>query len=146
MKNKLCNLAALVFVSGILLTACKMKDKNAEKSQEMVENAKENLSEAGLALSSAIAEFKEEAAKTIAKNEESIARFKIKIAEENAGNKVVLEDKLAEMEKTNTELKAKLAGYKNDGHKKWDAFKVEFNHDMKELGKAFSNLTVKNTN
>ncbi len=27
-----------------------------------------------------------------------------------------------------------------------DAFKEEFNHDMKELGKAFKDLTVKNTN
>ena len=28
---------------------------------------------------------------------------------------------------------------------KWEKFKVEYNHDMDELGKAFKDLTVKNT-
>ena len=146
MKNRLFNLAAIVFVSGILLTGCNIKDKNSGKSQDMVEDAKENVAEANLALNSAIEQFKEESAEAIAKNEDRIASFKIKIAEENAENKVALEEKLAELEQKNTELKEKLADYKNDGSEKWDAFKVEFNHDINELGKAFSDLTVKNTN
>lgn len=146
MKNKLFNLAAIVFVSGILLTGCNMKDKNTDKSQDMVEDAKENVTEANIALNNAIQDFREEAAEVIKKNEERIASFKIKITEENAENKVALQEKLAELEQKNIALKEKLAGYKNDGNENWDAFKVEFNHDMNELGKAFSDLTVKNTN
>jgi phage-related protein len=53
---------------------------------------------------------------------------------------------LAALEQKNKELKAKLSAYKNNGYEQWDAFKTEFNQDMKELGKAFSDLTVKNTN
>jgi hypothetical protein len=43
-------------------------------------------------------------------------------------------------------LKKKLADYSEDGNEKWKTFKVEFNHDMSELGKAFSDLTVNNVN
>jgi NAD-dependent DNA ligase len=58
----------------------------------------------------------------------------------------MLEEKLAELEQKNMELKEKLADYKDDGNEDWNAFKVEFSHDMNALGKAFSDLTVKNTN
>jgi polyhydroxyalkanoate synthesis regulator phasin len=146
MKNKLFNLAAIVFVSGILLTGCNIKGKNSVKSQDMVEAAKENVAEANLALNSAIEQFKEESAEAIEKNEDRIANLKIEIANENEENKVAMEEKLAELEQKNKELKEKLADYKNDGSEKWDAFKVEFNHDINELGKAFSDLTIKNTN
>lgn len=146
MKNRLFNLAAIVFVSGTLLIGCNMNNKNAEKAQDKVKDAKENVAEANQALNTAIEQFKKTSAETIAANEKSIAEFKVKIGKEKADNKKMLEEKLAEMEKKNTELKAKLADYKNDGGEKWDAFKDEFNHDMKELGKAFKDLTVKNTN
>lgn len=146
MKNKLFRLAALVFVSGTLLTACNMQDKKEDKSQEMVEDAKQNVAEANLDLNNAIEKFKIVTAERISANEKKIAEFKDKIAVENVENKAKLENKLAELEQKNKEMKAKLAAYKNNGNEQWDAFKTEFNHDMKELGKAFSDLTVKNTN
>ena len=146
MKNRLFNLAAIVFVSGILLTGCNMNDKNAEKSQDKVQEAKQNVAEANQVLNNAIEEFKKESAEIITANEKRIAEIKVKISQENAENQVILEKKLGALEQKNKALKEKLAGYKNDGNEKWDAFKVEFNHDIKALGKAFSDLTVKNTN
>lgn len=56
------------------------------------------------------------------------------------------EKKLAELEQKNKALKEKLAEYKEDGNEQRKSFKTEFNHDMKELGKAFSDLTVNNIN
>lgn len=142
MKNKLSILAASAFAIGTMLTACNMQDKKAE----IVQDAKKNVAEANLALNDAIKQFKEESKEIITANEKRIVEIKVIIAEENAENQVILEKKLAEMEKRNTQLKAQLAAFKNDGSEKWNAFKVEFNHDIKELGKAFSDFTVKNTN
>ncbi len=45
--------------------------------------------------------------------------------------------------KRNNELKIKLAEYEEDETDQWKAFKLEFKHDMDELGKAFSDFTVK---
>ncbi len=146
MKNKLVKLTAIVFLSGMVLTGCNEKEKNVDKSQDLVKDAKDNMADVDVALNNAINQFKEESEKITAKNEESIAQFKVKIAKGSAENKLILEKKLAEIEKKNAELKAKLADYKNEGDEKWDTFQIEFNHDMKELGKAFSDLTIKNTN
>lgn len=146
MKNRLSALAAIAIVSGAMLTGCNMQDKKVETSKDMIQDAKEDVAEANMAMASAIEQFKEESAKLIAANEKSIAEFKRKSAEEKVADRAMLEEKVAELEQKNVALKEKLADYKNDGTKKWDAFKEEFNHDMKELGKAFSDLTVKNTN
>ena len=35
--------------------------------------------------------------------------------------------------------------YNQEGKENWEKFKTEFSHDMDELGKAFKDLTVKNT-
>ena len=48
------------------------------------------------------------------------------------------------MEQKNTDLKRRLDDYKQDGKENWEKFKIEFNRDMDELGKAFKDLTVKN--
>jgi hypothetical protein len=61
-------------------------------------------------------------------------------------NKATVEKRLSELEQRNIELKNRLTDYKNDGNDQWDAFKVEYNHDVKEFGKAFSDLTIRNTN
>jgi len=41
-------------------------------------------------------------------------------------------------------MKLKMDNYKLEGKENWEKFKMEFSHDMDELGKAFSDLTVKN--
>lgn len=146
MNKKLFKLTAIAFVSGTMLMGCNIKDKNADPSQDMIQDAKQNMAEAKQALNTAIEQFRGESAEIISANEKRIAQFKVKIAEENLENRAILEQKLAEIEKKNIELKAKLANYKNDGSEQWNTFKDEFSHDMKGLGKAFSDLTVKNTN
>jgi len=42
------------------------------------------------------------------------------------------------------QIKMKMADYEEDNN--WEEFKTKFNHDMKELGNAFSDLTVNNVN
>jgi len=49
------------------------------------------------------------------------------------------------LENRNSELKIKLADYKEDETKQWQTFKSEFKRDMDELGKAFADFTVSNT-
>lgn len=146
MKNKLFILFTMGLVSGSMLIGCNSMNKKADASQDKVQDARQDVAEANLALNNAIEEFKIKSADAIAENEKNIADFKVKIAGEKAENKAILEKKLAEMEQKNNELKKKLADYKNDGNEKWKEFKDEFNHDMNNLGKAFRDLRVKNTN
>jgi hypothetical protein len=60
--------------------------------------------------------------------------------------KIKNEKKLAELEQKDRELKERLTDYKEVENEQWKSFQTEFNTDMKELGKAFSDLTVNNVN
>ena len=75
--------------------------------------------------------------------EKSIGELKARIAKEKKGNLANYEKKLAELEHKTSELKKKLEEYKEEGKEKWDSYKLKFNHDMDELGKALKNFTDK---
>jgi predicted RNase H-like nuclease (RuvC/YqgF family) len=66
----------------------------------------------------------------ITAQEERIAEFKARIAKEKKENKDDYETMLVELEKKNSELKKKLAEFKDDGHYKWVSFKTEFDPDL----------------
>jgi hypothetical protein len=42
----------------------------------------------------------------------------------------------------NNNLKKELTEYNNEGSDKWTTFKIEFNRDMDELGKALKDFTI----
>ena len=76
--------------------------------------------------------------------EKTIAEFKARITNEKKENIAKYEKTLAELEQKASNMKKNLEEYKEEGKDKWDAFKVKFNHDLDELGKALKNFTVKN--
>ena len=49
------------------------------------------------------------------------------------------------LEQRNKGMKMKMDNYKLEGKQKWEIFKTEFNHDLDGLGKAFNDITIKNT-
>jgi len=75
--------------------------------------------------------------------EKSISEFKARIANETKGNKAKYEKKLVKLEQKTSNLRKKLEKYKEEGIDKWDSFKLKFNHDMDELGKALKNFSIK---
>jgi hypothetical protein len=85
--------------------------------------------------------FRMEADKQIKENEQKIAELKAKKKE---GTKEVAEKynkKVAELEEKNKEMRNRINNYNADKKgQKWDAFKHEFNRDMKELGQALRDL------
>jgi hypothetical protein len=70
--------------------------------------------------------------------------LKIKSSKIDAKNKATYQKKISELEQKNAKLKSDLADYKDESPDKWTSFKIEFNHDMNELGKAIKDFTVNN--
>jgi hypothetical protein len=75
--------------------------------------------------------------------EKIISDFKAKITSETKDDIAKYEKKVAELEHKASDLKRKLMEFKEEGKDKWDSFKIKFNHDLDELGKALKNFTVK---
>ena len=150
MKTKILIFIAALFLSGTLMSSCKSKS-----SSEKVKNAEENLQDAEMqvseaqiklnkALSDSIQLFKAESYRVISANEKSIAAFKQRIEKGNKANKANYEKAVLELEQKNSALKTKLETFNDKETDKWQAFKSEFKNDMKNLGKAISDLTVDN--
>ena len=141
MKKTIFTLTISMFIVGAMLTGCQSSKTKVEKAEDKVASANQELNQA---LSDSIKQFKTESAERISNNEKNITEFKARIAKEKSENKAKYEKKLAELEKRNMDMKMRLADFKDEEQTKWEKFKVEYNHDMEELGKAFKDLTVKN--
>jgi uncharacterized protein (DUF3084 family) len=146
MKKTILTLAIIVFMAGTISTSFgREPDKKSEKAREDLKEAKKDLKEAQKDSVTEYQKFKKETEVKIASYDKSIADFKVKIAKQKKVNKAKYEKNLAVLEQKNSDLKKKLADYKEEGQDKWISFKKEFNHDMNELGKSLKDFTVKNT-
>lgn len=145
MKKTIFILSITMLMSGTILVGCLSSDEKVEAARNNVNDANKEVQIANQELSQAkqdsILLFRQEAAERISMNKKSIADFKLKISKENKLQKAKNEKRLAELEKRNNLLEKSLADYKDDEKTKWSEFKIEFNNDLDELGKAFKNLT-----
>ena len=152
MKKTILTLAVTVFIAGTMLTNCKSSTEKVENAENKLQEAKDNVIDAKQDLNKtrkdSITEyqkFKKESEEKINAHDLSIAEFKARVANEKKENRAKYEKKLAELEQKNSDLKKKLEDYKEDGKDNWDSFKLKFNHDLDELGKALKGFTVNNT-
>lgn len=151
MKKSISTLAlAAAFIVALFATGCQSSSQKADKAEDKVVNAKEDLMKAeakAAELKLKAAEewkiFKAEAETKIGENDRSIAdlRDKMKVA----GKKMSAEysKNIDALEAKSKALRTKIDTYNTD-QSDWEAFKREFNHDMDEFGQAFKDLTVNN--
>jgi len=141
-------MALIVFVAGTVFTSCQSSASKVDEAKDNLQVATENVivanQELNQALKDSITQFRISAKEKIKSNEEKIAALKVRIAKENAKTKINNDKKLAALEQKNKDMVNRLDNYNDIQQEKWDAFKVEYNHDMDELGDAFKDLTIKN--
>lgn len=153
MKKTILILGSALFLTLTIFSACQSKTTKVNNAEDKVQEAKLDLANAKTDLEmirldtiSNYEQFKIEAEKIIVAQEKNVTEFKNKLAIDKKEVNADYAKKLVALENKNSELKRKLADYKDDGQVKWIFFKNEFNHDINELGKAFKDLTVENVN
>jgi septal ring factor EnvC (AmiA/AmiB activator) len=145
MNNNILLIAITAFTAGTFLLSCDRK-----KMEKTSESINQQLSEDSLKFVEEWESFKKTSEEKIKAREEEIQALRLKIKESNQETKEKYQQKIDTLEKKNNELKKKLSDYASESNsnakKRWYEFKREFNHDMDELGRAFKDLTVDNTN
>jgi F0F1-type ATP synthase membrane subunit b/b' len=144
MKKSILTLVIATFVVGAMLTSCSTPAQKVADAQEDVTEAKEDLAEAKDEYLEDVENYRKETSYRIDANNQSIAEFRARIANEKKVAKADYEEKVLKLEQKNTDIKKRLDDYKVEGKDNWQTFKLEFNRDMDELGKALKDLTVKN--
>jgi phosphoenolpyruvate-protein kinase (PTS system EI component) len=144
MKNSIILFSVFLLTGVSLVQSCESSAEKVKEENENVQEANENLEEAKREYEADMVKFKEDQLVAIAENEKSIQDFKMKIASDK---KVTAEykDEILNLEMKNQMLSQKMDGYQGQSKENWEAFKVEYKHDMESFGKAFKDLTTKNT-
>lgn len=136
----------------IIITTLVAFTLSCNSPEKKVENAKQDLKEAKAELSQEqkdsvenFLSFKRVSEERILANEQIIEAYKNRMKTEKQKIKKNDQKRVDELEQRNIDMRKKIADYQANGKDNWEAFKLEFNHDMDDLGKALKNLTVKNT-
>jgi outer membrane murein-binding lipoprotein Lpp len=141
MKKSIFMLAITTVIAGTMLTGCQSSSAKVEDAQEKVQNAQEQVASAqeelNQAIKDSIQQFKKESEARIIANEKSIADFRARIAREGKESRVRYEQRLAELEQQNRDMKMRLENFNEEQKDKWESFRVKFNEDMEKQGKAF---------
>jgi len=152
--NKRIKKSFLAFgLATLTLAAISFSGCNASSEKERVANeAAQKLIESQNELAAAKKDYAEKLAafqvatdNKIAENENSIAALKVEIKKKSKTVRAELDAKLAALELKNQLMKEKARDYKDESAEQWEAFKIEFNRDMDNLGQALKDLTTSNT-
>jgi hypothetical protein len=141
MKIRILSVITATCISVVVLFSCSDVPENItnEKSKSI-----DNMTEAEKNQANEIADYKKKNLDKIAANDKIIADLKERVnmskqeARDNYNNRIEV------LDKRNAELKAKLQTVEAQTVESWNAFQLEFNHDMQELGHAFENFSKNN--
>lgn len=140
---------ACIAVALVLFSCTSVNDKKGTtKTNEAVENlneAKKDLDQAKKEYNEKYEAFKNASNIQIAEIDKSIAELKATLKNSNKSVQADIDKKLTELEQKNQSLKSKLRDFKDESNDKWESFKIEFKHDMDNLGQALKDLTKDNT-
>ena len=146
MSNQLRKISLLMLMAGLFtLQATSLKAQTKKAKDAQVTQAEKDRIKANADYEADVARYRKITEQKIAANKKSMKEFEVRIEKEKMEAKAEYKKKIADLEAKNNDLKKRLEDYKADGNDNWQKFKVEFNHDMNELGTAFKDLTVRNT-
>jgi alanyl-tRNA synthetase len=147
---------AFTFIAAIAvesaMNSCQSPAEKVDDAQANVEDAKQELKDvqkdvnADAVKAANAAEwqaFKTETELKIKNNEIRISELKVKMNKAGNTRDENLSKRIDTLEQKNKDLQVRLDAYEKS-QTDWAAFKREFTHDMDELGKALSDLTVDN--
>jgi len=133
-----------VILTGMLIISCNSPADKLENAENKMDDASQKLEEETQNYLMEVEAFKKSTEAQIAANEKSIIELNAKAANQKPSTKAEYELKIAELNKKNSDMKLKLAGFDTRNQSEWAQFKRDFNRDMDELGQAFKNLAEKN--
>jgi hypothetical protein len=145
MKKSILTLVTITCLTSVLLMSCNTPAEKVANAQNMVDAANQDLDQANREYLADVEKYRKEASEKIAANEKSIAEFNTRMANEKSEARAAYQEKITAIEQKNSDLKKKMDEYKAEGKDQWEKFKIEFSHDMDELGNAFKSLTTSDT-
>ncbi len=153
MKKILFTIAvAITFTTGTILTGCQSSAQKEDAAEQKVEDAKEDLKDVQQdanteAQKVATAEewkaFRSETEIKIQNNQKRIDDLRVQLNKPGKTLDPLYAKRIETLENENNELRMRMDNYEKS-QTDWEKFKMEFNHDLDELGRSLKDFTVDN--
>lgn len=153
MKKILFTIAvAITFTTGTILTGCQSSEQKEDAAEQKVEDAKEDLKDVQQdanteAQKVATAEewkaFRSDTEVKIQNNQKRIDDLRVQLNKPGKTLDPLYAKRIETLENENNELRMRMDNYEKS-QSDWEKFKMEFNHDMDELGRSLKDFTVDN--
>lgn len=141
---------ALALIAGATFTACQPTNQQENETQADVESVKQDLEDvkndtkqnaADLVSAAEWKTYKSNSQVTIDNYETRIAQLNEEIRRSGRTIDVVYEERINALEQRNKDLKAKMEAYEIN-QSDWVTFKMEYDNNIDELGKALKDFTI----
>jgi lipopolysaccharide export LptBFGC system permease protein LptF len=141
MKKKLIIPGFMIIITGLTLASCNnVSEKKVEDAKENVMDAKQDLQAAQNKYSEEWQKFKNDFELKITDNDNKIGLLKVKSAKKKGEAKNKFDEKIAELEHKNQNMRDNLADYKDEGSESWETFKKRFHDDMEDFEKSMKEI------
>ena len=137
MKKPILTMALLAFMVGTISTSF---GQNPDKKLVF---AGKNIQDVQKDANPAFQNFRKESEQRIKNVDNGIGDLKIKFYKSKIKDKEAYQDNLNAIEQKNDDLKKKLTDFNSKDQKDRSSFKIEFNRELDELGKALKDFTNK---
>jgi len=131
-------LGSIIFVVG-----CNTPTEKVENAEKEKESAERKLDYANESLQKDITAYKKNVADKLDEQEKILLEFNDRITVQKSDAKKEYEQKIADLNNKNSDMKKKMAEFKASNHANWESFKTSYNSEMDELSFAFEELKTK---
>ena len=144
MKKSLFLITTIALMFAFFVQSCDRTDKMERAQTDLIE-AERDLDIAQTEVAADVRIYRQETANDIRENNLAIADIKKKIQDEDAERRASLEVRIAELERTNSDLKRQIDNYSVTNRDHWDNFKDQFSSDMNDLGNSLNDFFSRTT-
>lgn len=141
MRNSITISVFSLILFGAISTSCSSPSDKSVMSDEEI--AAERIKIANESREKEMAEYQEINRAKIEANEKSLAEFNLRIKNEKLEAKAEYEQKIAELNAQNSDMKKKMEEFHAGNKANWETIKSSFDKDMTDLNLAFTELTRK---
>lgn len=140
MKTQILSVLLIIAISTSIFTACDQNKPSSETNNADTIPQPMASVDTPADLELQWEQFRRESEKTMKDFDDSITAARARMKALGKKMQLRYDTTLTAMEQKNRELKNRLQQNKETGKEKFEAFKREFNHDMKELGQAIKDM------
>ncbi len=141
MKYSMKALAVVMLIAAFVLSGCDSRTDRMEEAEISAVESNRDLEIANSEMDAELQIFRIKHDGLMKENNRSIGQIKERIKNEaDMEVRVRHEQKLAELEKENRDLKREIDNYKASEKEDWNDFKVSFNDKMNDLGESLKNF------